>query len=128
MVQKALRDVLQHVLEEAFSLPAMMQNLYLLDVFVNIDTYEVAPDIRNHDDGKQIGHTLLDPDVRVFNVEAADLQTFEHRLNLPSLLVHIICFLGIAIRNKDLKFRLSCLVLDFRPRQLARLPVDIIDI
>ena len=89
----------------------MMQNLYLLDVFVNIDTYEVAPDIRNHDDGKQIGHTFLDPDVRVFNVEAAALQTFEHSLNLPSLLVHIICFLGIAIRNKDLKLRCCSTIL-----------------
>ena len=104
-----------------------MQNLYLLDVFVNIDTYEVASDICNHDNGEKIGHTLLDPDVRVFNVEAAALQTFEHRLNLSSLLVHIICLLGIAIGNKDLKFRLSFLVLDFRPRQVARLPVDIID-
>lgn len=105
----------------------MMQNLYLLDVFVNIDTYEVAPDIRNHDDGKQIGHTFLDPYVRVFDVEAAALQTFEHRLNLPSLSVHIKRFLSITIGDKDLKFRFSFLVLDFRPRQVARLPVDIID-
>lgn len=95
----------------------MMQNLYFLDVFVNIDTYEVAPDICNHDNGEKIDHTLLNPDVRVFNVEAAALQTFEHRLNLPFLLVHIICFLGIAIGNKDLKFRLSflknCHILSF---------------
>ena len=105
----------------------MMQNLYFLDVFVNIDTYEVAPYICNHDNGKQIGHTLLDPDVRIFNIKAAALHTFEHRLNPPSLLVHFKRFLCIAIRNKDLKFRLSVLVLDFRPRQVARLPVDIID-
>ena len=58
-----------------------MQNLYLLDVFVNIDTNEVAPHICNHDDGKQICHTFLDPDMRVFDVEATALQTFEHRLN-----------------------------------------------
>jgi hypothetical protein len=65
--------------------------------------------------------------VRVFNVEAAALEPFEHRLNLPSLLVHFQCLLGVAIRNKDLKLRLSLLALDFRPRQVARLPVDIID-
>ena len=104
-----------------------MQNLYLLDVFVNIDTNKVAPHICNHDDGKQICHTFLDPDMRVFDVEATALQTFEHRLNLPSLSVHIKRFLSITIGDKDLKFRLSFLVLDFRPRQVARLPVDIID-
>jgi len=104
-----------------------MQNLYLFDVFVNIDTNEVAPYICNHDDRKQICHTFLDPDMRVFDVEAAALQTFEHRLNLPSLSVHIKRFLCIAIGNKDLKLRLSFLALDFRPRQVARLPVDIVD-
>ena len=30
----------------------MMQNLYLLDVFVNIDTNEVASDICKHYDSK----------------------------------------------------------------------------
>ena len=64
--------------------------------------------------------------MRVFNVEAAVLESFEHRLNLPSLLVHLKGFLGIAIRNKDLKLRLSLLVFDFRPRQIAGLPVDIV--
>lgn len=105
----------------------MMQNLYLLDIFVNIDTNEVAPYICNHEDGKQICHTFLDTDVRVFDVEAAALQTFEHSLNLPSLPVHFKRFLRITIGNKDLKLRFSFLVLDFRPRQVARLPVDIID-
>ena len=105
----------------------MMQNLYLLDIFVNIDTNEVAPYICNHDDGKQICHTFLDSDVRVFDDEAAALQTFEHSLNLPSLPVHFKRFLRITIGNKDLKLRFSFLVLDFRPRQVARLPVDIID-
>lgn len=105
----------------------MMQNLNLLDVFVNIDTNEVAPYICNHDDGKQICHTFLAPDVRVLDVESAALQTFEHSLNLPSLSVHIKRFLCITIGNKDLKLRLSFLVFDFRPRQVARLPVDIID-
>ena len=104
-----------------------MQNLYLLDIFVNIDTNEVAPYICNHEDGKQICHTFLDTDVRVFDVEAAALQTFEHSLNLPSLPVHFKRFLRITIGNKDLKLRFSFLVLDFRPRQVARLPVDIID-
>lgn len=90
----------------------MMQNLYFLYVFVNIDTYEVAPDICNHDNGVKIGHTFLDSDVRVFNVEAAALQTFEHRLNLPSLLVQIICFLGTSsIRSSVLELpRLSIIL------------------
>ncbi len=96
----------------------MMQNLYLLDVFVNIDTNEVAPYICNHDDGKQICHTFPAPVVRVLDVEAAALQTFEHSLNLPSLPVHFKRFLCITIGNKDL---------NFRARQVARLPVDIID-
>lgn len=61
-----------------------MQDLYLLDVFMNINTDEVAPDICNHDDGKHISHTFLYSDVRVFNIEAAALESFEHSLNLAS--------------------------------------------
>ena len=71
MVQKALLDVVQAILEQADSLPAMSQSLYRTNVFVNKDTNEVAPDICNHDDGEQIGHTLTIPDVRAFDVEAA---------------------------------------------------------
>ena len=71
MVQKALLDVVQAILEQADSLPAMSQSLYRTNVFVYKDTEEIAPDIRNHDDGEQIGHTLTIPDVRAFNVEAA---------------------------------------------------------
>lgn len=52
MVQEALCDILQSVFEEAFGSSAMMQNLYLLDVFVNKDTNEVAPDICKHYDSK----------------------------------------------------------------------------
>ena len=52
MVQKALRDVLQSVFEQAFGSSAMVQDPYLLDVFMNIETDEVTPDIRNHDNGK----------------------------------------------------------------------------
>ena len=59
MVQKALLDVVQAILEQADSrLPAMSQGLYRTNVFVYKDTDEIAPDIRNHDDGEQIGHTL----------------------------------------------------------------------
>ena len=89
----------------------MMQNPYLLDVFVNIDTDEAAPYICNYDNGEKIGHTFLDSDVRVFIIEATALQTFEHRLNLPSLPVHVKSF-----RSKGMKLWLSFLVLDFRPR------------
>ena len=59
MVQKALLDVVQATLEEADSLPAMGQSFYRMDVFVDKDTDEISPDIRNHDDGEQIGHTLM---------------------------------------------------------------------
>ena len=52
VVQKALRDVLQSIFEQAFGSFAMAQALYLLDALINIDTGEVAPDIRNHDNGK----------------------------------------------------------------------------
>ena len=48
------------------------------------DTDEIAPDIRNHDDGEQIGHTLTIPDMRAFDVEPAWFQPLEHGLYLPS--------------------------------------------
>ena len=70
MVQKALLDVVQAILEQADSLPAMSQSLYRTNVFVYKDTDEIVPDIRNHD-GEQIGYTLTIPDVRAFDVEAA---------------------------------------------------------
>ena len=71
MVQKALLDVVQAILEQADSLPAMSQSLHRTNVFKSKDTDEIAPDIPNHDDGEQIGHTLTIPDVRAFDVEAA---------------------------------------------------------
>ena len=71
MVQKALLDVIQAILEQAYSLPAMSQSLYRTNVFVYKDTYEIAPVMRNHDDGEQIGHTITILDVRAFDVEAA---------------------------------------------------------
>ena len=61
MVQKALLDVVQDILEQADSLPAMSQSLYRTNVFVYKNTDEIVPDIRNHDDGEQIGHTLTPP-------------------------------------------------------------------
>ena len=61
MVQKALLDVVQAILEQADSLPAMSQGLYRTNVFLYKDTDEIAPDIRNHDDGEQIRHTLTMP-------------------------------------------------------------------
>ena len=74
MAQKALLDVVQAILIQADSLPAMGQSLNRTDVFVDKDTDEIAPNIRNHDDGEQIGHRLTIPDVRAFDVEAARLQ------------------------------------------------------
>ena len=71
MVQKALLDVVQAILEQADRLPAMSQSLYRTNVFVYKDTDEIVPSIRNHNDGEQIGYTLTIPDVRAFDVEAA---------------------------------------------------------
>ena len=71
MVQEALLDVVQAILAQADSLPAMSQSLYRTNVFVYKDTDEIAPDIRNHDEVEQIRHTLTIPDVRAFDVEAA---------------------------------------------------------
>ena len=53
MVDKALRDVVQSVLEQAHGPSPMLQDLYRFDVFVNIDSDKVTPDICNHDDGEQ---------------------------------------------------------------------------
>ena len=57
MVDKAQEDVVQSVFEQAYSPTLVLQHRNRLDVFVDIDSYEVAPDIRNHYDGKEIGHT-----------------------------------------------------------------------
>ena len=84
MVQKALLDVVQAILEQADRLPAMSQSLYRTNVFVYKDTDEIVPYIRNHNDGEQIGYTLTIPDVRAFDVEAAWLQPLEYGLYLPS--------------------------------------------
>ena len=61
MVQKALLDVVQAILKQAESLPAMSQGLCRTNVFVYKDTDEIAPGMRNHDDGEQIGHSLTFP-------------------------------------------------------------------
>lgn len=52
MVHKALEDIVKSVFEEAYSPSAMFEHRYRFDVFADIDSYEVAPDIRNHYDGK----------------------------------------------------------------------------
>lgn len=54
MVDKVLGDVVQSVREQAYSPPAVLQHRFRLDVFDDMASYEVAPDIRNHDDGKEI--------------------------------------------------------------------------
>lgn len=59
MVHKALEDVVQSVLEQAYSPPLVLQDFYWFDVLMNVDSNEVAPDIGNHDDGKEIGHTRM---------------------------------------------------------------------
>ena len=71
MVDKALEDVVQPALEQTYSPPAVLEYRYRFDVFVDIDSYEVAPDIRNHDDGKEIGHTRKVTDMGAFDIEAA---------------------------------------------------------
>lgn len=63
VVLKALEDVVQSVLKQAYSPPLVLQDLYRFDVLVNVDSNEVAPDIGNHDDGKEIGHARMVTDV-----------------------------------------------------------------
>ncbi len=102
MVDKALEDVAQPALEQAKNPPSMLPYRYRFDVFFDIDSYKVAPDIRNHDDGKEIGHTGMVTDMRSFYIEATRFHALEHRLHLPPQLVHVMSFLCITIRDKDL--------------------------
>ena len=102
VVDKALEDVVQPVLEQAYCLPAVLQHRYRFDVFVDIDSYEVAPDIRNHDDGKEIGYTGMVTDMGVFDIEAARFHALEHGLHLPPQFVRVMNFLCITVRDKDL--------------------------
>ena len=58
MIDKALAYVIQSIPEQAHRPSPVLQDLYLLDVFVNINSYKVTPDVRNHNDSKQIRHTI----------------------------------------------------------------------
>ena len=127
MVHKALEDVVQSVLEQAYSPPLVLQDLYRFDVLMNVDSNEVAPDIGNHDDGKEIGHTRMVTDMGAFDIEAARLHAPEHRLHLPPKFVHVKSFLCITVRDKDLQLRFSFLVLDFRAGQITGLSVNVVD-
>lgn len=51
MVHKTLEDVAQTVFEQVHSPALVLQDLYRLDVLMNIDSNEMAPDISNHDNG-----------------------------------------------------------------------------
>ena len=75
----------------------MLQDLYSFDVFVNMYSDKVTPDVRNHYDGEQIRHTVKVPDVRAFYIEAAGLQPLEHCLYLPSQTIHLERLFGFAI-------------------------------
>lgn len=125
MVHKALEEVVLSVLEQAYSPPLVLQDLYRFDVLMNIDYNGVAPDIGNHDDGKEIGHTRMVTDMGAFDIEAACLQTSKHRFYLPPKFVHVKSFLCITVRDKDLQLRFSFLVLDFRAGQITGLSVNV---
>ena len=75
MVHKTLEDVVQSVLEQTYSPPLVLQDLYRFDVLMNVDSNEVAPDIGNHDDGKEIRHTRMVTDMGAFDIEAARFHT-----------------------------------------------------
>ncbi len=77
MIDKALAYVIQSIPEQAHRPSPVLQDLYLLDVFVNINSFKVTPDIRNHNDSKQIRHTIKIPDMRAFYIEPAGFQAFE---------------------------------------------------
>lgn len=89
MVHKTLEDVVLSVFEKTYSPPSVLQNRYRFDVFADIDSYEVAPDLRNHNDGKEIGHTGLVTDMGAFDIEAVALHAFEYRFNLSPKFVHL---------------------------------------
>jgi|GEM_PF-5642366 len=57
VVDKTLEDIVQPILEQTYSPPLVLQDRYWFDVLMNVDSNEVAPDIGNYDDGKEIGHT-----------------------------------------------------------------------
>ena len=63
MVDKALEDVVQPILEQTYRPTLVLQDRYRFDVLMNVDSNEVALDIGNHDDGKEIGHTGLVTDM-----------------------------------------------------------------
>ena len=102
MVHKTLEDVVQSVLEQTYSPPLVLQDLYRFDVLMNVDSNEVAPDIGNHDDGKEIRHTRMVTDMGAFDIEAARFHALEHRLHLPPKFVYIKSFLCITVRDKNL--------------------------
>lgn len=127
MVHKALEYVVQSVLEQADSPPAVREHRYRLDVFVDIDSNEVAPGMCDYDDGEEIGHTGMIAYMRAFDIKAARLHALEHRLYLPPEFVHLKSLLRIAVRDKDLQFGLPVLVLDFSTGQITCLSVNIVD-
>ena len=127
MVHKALEEIVQSVFELAYSPPAVPDHRYRFDVFADMDSYEAAQDIRNHYDGKLIGHTGKIPDSRAFDIEAARFHSLEHNINLPPQFVHLKRFLRVAVRDKDLQFRSALLVLDFRTGQVTSLSINIVD-
>lgn len=71
MAHKTLEDVVQSVLEQAYSPPFVFQDLYRFDVLMNIDSDGVTPDVCNHYDGVHIRHTLSIPNMQAFYIEAA---------------------------------------------------------
>lgn len=85
MVHKALEDVVQSVLEQAYSPPLVLQDFYWFDVLMNVDSNEVAPDIGNHDDGKEIGHTRMVADAGAFDIETAFWQSGNRNSNWVNL-------------------------------------------
>ena len=71
MVQKALLDVVQAILEQADSLPAMSQSLYRTNVFVYKDTDEIAPDYAIVMMENRLDIRSRSLAMRAFDVEAA---------------------------------------------------------
>ena len=127
MVDKGLEDVVQSVLEQTYRSPLVLQHCYRFDVFVDIDSYEAAPDIRNHDDGKEIGHTGMVTDMEPSISKPLDFMPLNIVSTLPPQFVHLKRFLCITVRDKDLQFGCTLLVLDFRARQVTGLSINVVD-
>lgn len=127
MVDEALVDVVQSISEQAYRPPLVLQHPDGPNVFVDVNTYDIAPCVGEDDDGEEICQPVKVSDMGCLDVKATRLQGLEAGLYLPSLLVHPEGLLGIAEGHQDLKFRHFLIILDLGVGEVAWLTVDIVN-